>query len=751
MLSGAIKFLAEIYPYKRSFQLPFITLLLLSSCVTHTTDRQDVLSHYQQSLVLQGPQERTASEGLEDIKPVKNSRVPDVQEKPMVSGKTQINLALEDAVLRVLAGSPEIKVVSYDPTIAEEGITAASAEFDVSVFGQVGYDKDDYSPNDVSDSGLVRSSQWEAGIKQKGITGAEWSLAYAMTRSRDSSVTRIFTTAYEPTLTFELRQPLLRDAWMDVNLADVNIAKLNYDIAFASFRQRAEDVSTQLISLYWGLSQSRRTVEVQRQLLDRTIETLKKVEDRKNIDATLGDIKQAEASLKSREAALLEDKKKLADVQDRLVRLMADHQINLLSDIEIIPATVPDTEERKFDQESLLQQALENNPEIIRAQLEVDVADINLRVAERQKMPRLDFVASTELQGLSDSQNEAREIMSDGDFASYAVGLTLEYPLGNRERSAEYRQRKLRQAKGLSNKHNVSDKIMTLVKERIRLADTAHREITVQRDAVNAARIYLQSLEDIETIRKKLTPEFLLAKIQAQEAMANAQKAEIATIVQYNIALTRLAQATGTVLDMQSVKPALLKTALNGYPALTFSTKREEPPAAEPVHSGEPKKTPAEEETIVQLMDQETAPEEPVLLASLQPVRISQNSMVFMDEHHNTTGPLIEEKEPLQVPRGIGKKESASPIVPDRDRVADKERTKKKNYYVQAGAWKNADYAQEYLMKLRKNYPEAFIRVDNNFNKVRIPGIVTKEQGRIICEDIVTRLKLKPILIARRR
>ena len=131
MLSGAITFLARNVPYKLPFYLPFVTLLLISSCVSQTTARQDVLSNYQQSLVIRGPQARIDSAGLEEIKPEKDPRVPDVKEKEIISGRTQINLALEDAVLRVLANSPEIKVVSYDPTIAGEDITAASAEFDM--------------------------------------------------------------------------------------------------------------------------------------------------------------------------------------------------------------------------------------------------------------------------------------------------------------------------------------------------------------------------------------------------------------------------------------------------------------------------------------------------------------------------------------------------------------------------------------------------------------------------------------------
>ena len=69
----------------------------------------------------------------------------------------------------------------------------------------------------------------------------------------------------------------------------------------------------------------------------------------------------------------------------------------------------------------------------------------------------------------------------------------------------------------------------------------------------------LQAVEDTETIRKELTPEFLLVKLQAQETLSNAQRAEIKAITDYNTSLVRLAQSMGTVLDMRYVRKALLE------------------------------------------------------------------------------------------------------------------------------------------------------------------------------------------------
>jgi hypothetical protein len=67
----------------------------------------------------------------------------------------------------------------------------------------------------------------------------------------------------------------------------------------------------------------------------------------------------------------------------------------------------------------------------------------------------------------------------------------------------------------------------------------------------------LQALEDSEPIREQMTPEILLVKLQAQESLANAQRAEIRSIADFNISLAQLARTLGTVLELHQVKTSL--------------------------------------------------------------------------------------------------------------------------------------------------------------------------------------------------
>jgi outer membrane protein len=440
-------------------------------------------------------------------------------------------------------------------------VIGAAGAFDPTVFSRVNYEDQDSPQNSIFEAGKAETRMFESGVQQKTPFGTEWSASYALARIWDDLYGRTLPTRYEPAVIFELRQPLLRDADQETNLAGVSIAKLNYEASLQSFRERAEAISSAVAVNYWRLIQAHRDMEIQRLLVEETDETLRKVEGRRDIDATDVQIKQAQAYAWSRRATLLELHKRVVDAQDALVRLIADPRINTTSEIRIVPTSEPhtlnDPDEPASAMDRALAMAMSRNPVVQRAKLGVEVAEINVRAAQNQKMPRLDLVGSTRARGLARDRIEANEQIEDTDYLSYAVGLTFEYPLGNRQREAEWMRRKLERRKAVSTLHSTADQVAVSVKEDFRRIRTSLAEAKVQREAVEAARIHLQTLEEAEQIRDRLTPEFLLVKLQAQETYAQSRRAEVAALIELNVATAELAQNTGTILDLRMVQPSL--------------------------------------------------------------------------------------------------------------------------------------------------------------------------------------------------
>jgi outer membrane protein TolC len=520
-----------------------------------------LLNRYQVAMESRESSLRKPQEPLGLLRPPEAVDLPKLNvSKDPQTGKSRIRLTLDQVVSRTLANSQDILVVSYDPSANRQDIIKADAAFDAIVFAAYQYQKQEQFPYQIGQATDTKSYEYEVGVKGTTTTGAQWQIAHTMTRTWDNSAFDTFNTRFEPSVQLQFTQPLLRNAGPEFNLANLKIAKLTYQTSVAAFRQKIEEMIDTAIGDYWQLVQARQQYEITRALLDKTLETYERVKNRSGLDATAVEIKQAEAAVESRRATLIAVEKAVYDAQDNLVRLMADSQINLLGNYEIIPDTPPGAEPVKFDMADQLATALAHNPALEQARLAISTADVHVVIAKNQALPKIDLTGAYGITGGDGGEDKFQgsySSLANVDFQNYSIGLNAEYPPENRAALADVRHTQLDRLKAIATLQNTADQVAVQVKERIRQIDTTALEVRAQRAAVEANRVQLQALEDTERIKGKLTPEFLQLKLQAQESLANAQSAELTAIVNFNTALTDLSRATGTLFEQQRVQIAL--------------------------------------------------------------------------------------------------------------------------------------------------------------------------------------------------
>ena len=299
------------------------------------------------------------------------------------------------------------------------------------------------------------------------------------------------------------------------------------------------------------------------------------------MDATKATIKQVEASVRIREATLIRARKNILDAQDQLARLMADAQVNALTKYEIVPITPPLETKVPYDIGDQLMTALRANPVLEQARLAIAAADINVMVAKNQTLPSLNLVGSTGLQNLKAQASEAIATMYDGDYVSYSLGIQFEYPVGNRDRIAQLRQKQFEYTKSIAAMQNVADQVAVQVNDQVRQVDASYEEVLAQQAAVEAGEVQLKALDDTERIRARLTPEFLKAKLDAQASLAGSRSDLLQAIVNYNSAIANLSRATGTTLELNRVR-LVLPAAVDG----TWPNTQNMPGAETPPRTG---------------------------------------------------------------------------------------------------------------------------------------------------------------------
>ena len=535
--------------------LPWVILVSFGGCIQPGQIDQGIVGQYQRALAKAGPQQRDDND-MALLQPQKTVLGPLKVVVDDETGRKRVMMSLETVIMRTLANSLDIRVVSYDPSVSYEGMVQAAAEFDYVLSGSWLYDRSDEETSSTLSSGEVRTRSYSVGLTKKLITGAQAQLAWSLTQTLSSSLFSSLSEEWDRRVVFDITQPLLRGAWPEFNLATLRVARLTYKTSMAQFRRQAEEVVTSTIATYWLLYQARTDRSIQQKLLDITVQTRDRIDKRRAIDATEVEYMQAEAAVETRRADLIRSQKVIVDVQDQLVRLMGDSELNLLSDCEIVPTTRPSEELVRLDEADQLLTALRHSPALAEARLAIQTTDVSVSVAKTETLPRLDFQFSTTAQGLGPDSSEARGSLHGGGYVGYSLGLEFEYPIGNRNRIANWRAQKLTKLKAVTAMQNTADLVAQEVRERVREVATAHQEMKAQRAAVAASRNQLNALEATEELRR-LSPEFLQVKLSAQETLALAARKEIAAIVGYNNALADLAKATGTTLVTHRVQIAM--------------------------------------------------------------------------------------------------------------------------------------------------------------------------------------------------
>ena len=98
----------------------------------------------------------------------------------------------------------------------------------------------------------------------------------------------------------------------------------------------------------------------------------------------------------------------------------------------------------------------------------------------------------------------------------------------------------------------VAQQIVLDVKLQLRDVLSSYQEIQARsRSRVSAADQLHAFIQKEEIVN--LTPEFLNLKLQAQSQLAQAELAEIQSVIQYNLAIAKLEQSKGTLLEYNRI------------------------------------------------------------------------------------------------------------------------------------------------------------------------------------------------------
>lgn len=474
-------------------------------------------------------------------------------------------ISLKEIIQRTVAYNLDVKVAGYDPAVEATRVIEADARFDPTFFTNLQYqDSKILTPalgiqtGDPLDPTVNRVTQFQTGIRQNLPSGGQAELRTGVQRIERNVEATAFNDPgpnpyYLNDLTLQITQPLLRDFGYQVNQARTVIARNTQRVSLLEFRKSIEDNLELAERTYWQLVQAERELAIAERLYAETTKTVDLLKARIGQDVSRVQISQAFASAESRAAALLRARQQVQNFSDQLKRIMNDPDMPVSSGTQLLPGTDPVEQPISFVLEDQIKTALDNRLELGQQQLRIDSASLAMAVAKNNLLPQLNLQASGGLQGIGEDPGDAWDNVDDA-YSTWSLGFQLEIPIGNRAARSIHQRSKLQRQQAIDSYRNLIEQVALDVKQQLRDVEVSYNEIAATRRARFAAADNLAALQQREDNQEPLTPEFVNLKLDAQSRLADAARAESASISSYNIAIARLEKAKGTLLRYNNVQ-----------------------------------------------------------------------------------------------------------------------------------------------------------------------------------------------------
>ena len=497
--------------------------------------------------------------------------------------RDQVGLTEADAVQMVLESNLDVVVERFDPRMSEYEIDMAYRLFDPTLSMTLGASRDTRPLTTTFLTGTETqtslSHNVNVGVSKLFETGTLFGVDYTSNRVSDNNLRNFLNPYWRASLTASVSQPLLRNFGLLPNTRLIRIARNNKDISQHLFEQQVVQLVNQVQNLYWDLVFAGKDVEVRRKSLDLAVKTN---EDNKRM-AEIGtlapiEVVQSEAEIANRREALIRAEYSLAQMEDQMKKLISSLGDPGRVAVRIVPldslATMDDF--RDFDLVQAVSYAIEQRPEIKQQRKRIDNAGVDLKYFRNQLLPDVRFNVSygtAALEGVSRSfegggfgalpffggtpvvagttgLGDAFNRLLGSDFPTYGASISVEIPLSNRSRRADYARASVARRQ--------SEKRLRAVEQQIALeVRNAHTQLEMNRARIEATQKARELAErNLEAEQKKfqLGTSQIRFVLEEQVRLAEAQTNEVNAQVSFTKAKRDLDRAMGKTLELQNIR-----------------------------------------------------------------------------------------------------------------------------------------------------------------------------------------------------
>jgi outer membrane protein len=394
-------------------------------------------------------------------------------------------------------------------------------------------------------------------------------------------------------LNVSLVQPLLQGFGIRMNRRFIRIAKNEDKIADYVFRQQLISTVSDVTRLYWDLVSLTADLKVKRESL---VAAQRLYEDTRNrveqgtqaplqLTSAQTQVVTSRQDYINSEGLVLQQELLLKELLTR--RGISDPKI-ANAKIETLTSIQSPDNDTIDPLGTLLQQAMENRPDLRLAHVQLENTNISLEGSRNAVLPELDLVANMQNNGLAGSTNAnaiagtvpagsnlmggygtVEQQIFNRDYPSYSVGLQLNLPLRNRVARSDLTRDEF-QARQTQVRINQLD---SQVRLQVGNAQIAVRQARNSYEAAVEARKLQQQALDVEQARYDEGVDTAYDLIQYERNLAQAESAEVTALGVYGKSKSALERAVGLTLKNNNVDIGEAYDGKVSRPPSTLPTK----------------------------------------------------------------------------------------------------------------------------------------------------------------------------------
>ena len=498
------------------------------------------------------------------------------------------SLELSQVLKTALNNNLDLRSTAFDVAISEKNIMVALGAYDVFMTGQLYAAKAETPQRGSQLAFNLGQTQLggSVGFERKLETGGTINLTLAASRTlflqplqignAAAGTTNLGSYVVAPTLT--LSHPLLRNAGLRVNRADIDRARLATTRAEAGEMLSAQTIVHDLILAYWDLLFASRDLENKRRSASTTAEQYRRTQ------AEVGagrksqlDLDTIYQSMVARENDVVLAENTLLDRSLTLRTLMGQEFIDRQV-LGIIPQTDPQAiAPAPVDLNAKLKQALDYHPQLRQLQISVASQRIDELVAANKRLPQLDarFVFSPQGRSIDTRAdpstgvparpggwgeafqnffNKSGEIRDNGLLADYSVRgeLNFNWDIQNRAPKATHERIVLEMRRADAQLRRSQQNVAMSVIRAVNSQRTASARMTMTTEAVRLAQSNLRAEEARNRVGRSTSYDILFRQDELALAEFNALNAQI----DYLRATVELQTLTGELLQSYGLELA---------------------------------------------------------------------------------------------------------------------------------------------------------------------------------------------------